>query len=136
MIKQLNKQIIVTAAVFGLLAVVFGAFGAHKLKELISVSAVAIWQKGVEYQFYHTFALLFLATIGKTESKFTKLAFYSFSVGIVLFSGSLYVLAASALCFKDIAKFIGPITPVGGLFFILGWLFLILASKNTANGSA
>ena len=123
----MNKRIILTASFFGALAVIFGAFGAHSLKNTISPVNLSIWQKGVEYQFYHTFALLFLSTFARYKNKLIGFAFIFFSLGIILFSGSLYVLAL-----QDVLKlsvgFIGPITPIGGLCFILGWISLFLAA--------
>jgi uncharacterized membrane protein YgdD (TMEM256/DUF423 family) len=123
----MNKRIILTAAFLGVLAVILGAFGAHMLKAFVSTSSLEIWQKGVEYQFYHVFALLYLSTFARYKNKLIGFSFLFFTVGILLFSGSLYVLAL-----KDIyhfsASFIGPITPIGGLFFILGWISLFLAA--------
>lgn len=123
----MNKRIILTAAFFGALAVVLGAFGAHSLKTLISSSALEIWQKGVEYQFYHVFALLYLSTFARYKNKLIGFAFVFFTLGIVLFSGSLYVLALKDAYHLSVS-FIGPITPVGGLCFILGWISLFLAA--------
>ncbi|TCC89134.1 DUF423 domain-containing protein [Pedobacter frigiditerrae] len=123
----MNKRIILTAAFLGGLAVMLGAFGAHSLKALISVTSLEIWQKGVEYQFYHVFALLYLSTFARYKNKLIGLSYIFFTLGIILFSGSLYLLAL-----KDIyhfsAQFIGPITPIGGLCFILGWVCLFLAA--------
>jgi uncharacterized membrane protein YgdD (TMEM256/DUF423 family) len=127
----MNKNIVLTASVFGVMAVILGAFGAHSLKESIGETALATWTKGVEYQFYHVFALLFLANI-KEQTKLTRLAHIFFSIGIIFFSGSLYILSTKAIHQLEIASYIGPITPVGGLFFILGWmmLFFTAAKKN------
>ncbi|WP_316785180.1 DUF423 domain-containing protein [Pedobacter frigiditerrae] len=123
----MNKRIILTAAFLGGLAVVLGAFGAHSLKALVSAPSLEIWQKGVEYQFYHVFALLYLSTFARYKNKLISLSYIFFTLGIILFSGSLYVLAL-----KDIyhfsAQFIGPITPIGGLCFIIGWICLFLAA--------
>lgn len=123
----MNKRIILTAAFFGALAVIFGAFGAHSLKKIVDDASLDIWQKGVDYQFYHVFALLYLSTFARYKHKLINLSFIFFSIGIVFFSGSLYVLTL-----KDVlnfpTKFIGPITPIGGLCFILGWISLFLAA--------
>jgi len=123
----MNKRIILTAAFFGALAVVLGAFGAHSLKSTVSTASLLIWQKGVEYQFYHTFALLFLSTFARYKNKLIGLAFLFFTLGIVLFSGSLYLLALKD-SFQFSVSFLGPVTPIGGLFFILGWISLFLAA--------
>lgn len=124
----MNKRIILTAAFFGALAVILGAFGAHSLKSLISESSLAIWQKGVEYQFYHTFALLYLSTFARYKNKLIGFSFLFFSLGIGLFSGSLYLLALRDVYTASIATILGPITPIGGLCFILGWICLFLAA--------
>lgn len=127
----MNKQIIITASTFGILAVAFGAFGAHGLKERISVSDIEIWKTAVEYHFYHTLALLFLSTFSRSRSRLINSAYWCFSFGILLFSGSLYLLAVSNLLKFDFAFVLGPMTPVGGLLFILGWGCLLLATlKN------
>ena len=124
----MNKRIILTAAFFGALAVILGAFGAHTLKKIIDVNALEIWQKGVEYQFYHTFALLYLSTFARYKNKLIGLAFLFFVLGILLFSGSLYLLALKDVYTSSIAAVIGPVTPIGGLCFILGWICLFLAA--------
>jgi uncharacterized membrane protein YgdD (TMEM256/DUF423 family) len=124
----MNKRLILTASFFGLLAVVLGAFGAHGLKQIIATDQLAIWQKGVEYQFYHTFALLYLSTFARYKNKLIGLAFIFFTTGIILFSGSLYLLALKDAFHISFAQYIGPITPIGGLCFILGWISLFLAA--------
>lgn len=124
----MNKRIILTAAFFGAIAVILGAFGAHSLKNLINEASLSIWQKGVEYQFYHTFALLYLSTFARYKNKLIRLAFIFFTVGIIFFSGSLYLLALKDVYTSSIASVLGPITPMGGLCFILGWISLFLAA--------
>jgi uncharacterized membrane protein YgdD (TMEM256/DUF423 family) len=124
----MNKRIILTAAFFGALAVALGAFGAHSLKNIVEPESLTIWQKGVEYQFYHTFALLYLSTFARYKHKLISLAYVFFTVGIVLFSGSLYFLALRGAFNLPFASILGPITPIGGLCFILGWISLFLAA--------
>ena len=124
----MNKRIILTAAFFGAIAVILGAFGAHSLKNLINEASQSIWQKGVEYQFYHTFALLYLSTFARYKNKLIRLAFIFFTTGIIFFSGSLYLLALKDVYTSSIASVLGPITPMGGLCFILGWISLFLAA--------
>jgi uncharacterized membrane protein YgdD (TMEM256/DUF423 family) len=124
----MNKRIILTAAFFGALAVILGAFGAHGLKQIISEGQLVTWQKGVEYQFYHTFALLYLSTFARYKNKLIAVAFTFFTLGIVFFSGSLYLLALRDAYQISFASYIGPITPIGGLFFIVGWISLFLAA--------
>jgi uncharacterized membrane protein YgdD (TMEM256/DUF423 family) len=130
----MSKRILITASLFGATAVILGAFGAHSSKNLIDGSAIAIWTKGVEYQFYHTFALLFLYLIGRGyESKLIGLAYVFFTSGILLFSGSLYLLATRSILNMGFADYIGPITPIGGLMFICGWASLLIAGVRKGN---
>ncbi|MGV3547709.1 MAG: DUF423 domain-containing protein [Pedobacter sp.] len=124
----MNKRIILTAAFFGALAVVLGAFGAHGLKSIVEPNQLETWQKGVEYQFYHTFAILYLSTFARYKNKLIALSFLFFSLGIVLFSGSLYLLAIKDAYELSFARYLGPVTPIGGLAFILGWICLFLAA--------
>ncbi|MFN0291149.1 DUF423 domain-containing protein [Pedobacter helvus] len=124
----MNKRIILTAALFGALAVILGAFGAHGLKSMVSPNQLETWQKGVEYQFYHTFAILYLSTFARYKNKLIGFSFLFFVLGIVFFSGSLYLLALKDAYHLSFTQVLGPITPIGGLFFILGWIFLFLAA--------
>ncbi len=118
------KPFVVIAAVSGLLAVVLGAFAAHGLKGKIEAPLLAAFQTGVHYQFYHTLALLLLALVSLhlPQSGALYWSGWAFIAGIVLFSGSLYGLALGG------PSWLGPITPLGGLSFILGWLLLLLGS--------
>lgn len=124
----MNKQIIITASVLGMLAVITGAFGAHGLKALLPVSQLEVWHTAVQYNFYHVFALLFLSTFAKFKNRLITLAYYFFTFGIVCFSGSLYLLSCRSILGWDWLIALGPITPLGGLLFILGWLMLALAA--------
>lgn len=127
----MNRRIILTASFFGGLAVILGAFGAHSLKSLISADALSIWTKGIEYQFYHTFALLFLSTFARFRTKLVDFSYYCFTIGTVFFSGSLYLLATREISHIGFVNFIGPITPIGGLFLVAGWVILFFAAlKN------
>ncbi|WP_367866288.1 DUF423 domain-containing protein [Pedobacter sp. WC2423] len=127
----MNRKIILTASFFGAVAVILGAFGAHSLKNVVAADQLAIWSKGVEYQFYHTFALLFLSTFARFRNKLVDFAYYSFTVGIIFFSGSLYLLATREVLQLSWVNIVGPITPLGGLLLITGWIFLFFAAlKN------
>lgn len=103
----------VLTAVLGALAVVAGAFGAHALAERLPAVSLEVWKTTVFYQFIHVISVLALRT-----TPLTKLLWL---LGIVLFSGSLYVLSTSSLHELNV-NWLGPVTPIGGLFFILGWL--------------
>ncbi len=124
----MNKKIILTASFFGALAVILGAFGAHGLKNILAPDQLSIWQKGVEYQFYHTFAMLYLSTFARYKNKLISLSFIFFSLGIILFSGSLYLLAVRDVYPVFFIKYVGPVTPIGGVFFVMGWIGLFLAA--------
>lgn len=123
----MNKRIILTGTIFGLIAVILGAFGAHGLKEKISVESLENWKTAVDYQFYHTFALLFLATFSRAKNNLINIAYFSFVIGIFLFCGSLYLLSTREITSLS-ASVLGPVTPIGGLFFIIGWISLFLAT--------
>lgn len=121
------QKILSLAALFGMLSVIIGAFAAHKIKDHISLELYGTFRTGVEYQFYHTLALLAVGvlalSIPTVDFKWVAIAF---SVGILLFSGSLYLLACREWLNIGWYKVLGPITPLGGLFFIIGWLILFL----------
>jgi uncharacterized membrane protein YgdD (TMEM256/DUF423 family) len=126
----MNKKIIITASLFGMLAVITGAFGAHGLKEKITAAHLEVWHTAVQYNFYHVFALLFLSTFARFKNNLIVISFYFFVFGIVLFSGSLYLLSCRDILglSPGLVKTLGPITPIGGLLFIMGWLILAFAA--------
>jgi uncharacterized membrane protein YgdD (TMEM256/DUF423 family) len=126
----MNKSIIITASIFGMVAVLAGAFGAHGLKALIEPAQLAVWHTAVEYNFYHVFALLFVSILPQNKTKWVTVSYYMFTFGIVFFSGSLYLLACRELLHMDWLWIMGPITPVGGLLFIVGWLSLAMAATR------
>jgi uncharacterized membrane protein YgdD (TMEM256/DUF423 family) len=113
------------AAIFGIIAVIFGAFGAHALKAQLNATALENWKTAVNYQFVHALALLLLATLPTT--RFIRLSAWFFTLGIVCFSGSLYLLSLKEILTINTA-FVGPITPLGGLLFIIGWVFLFFSA--------
>ena len=112
------RAIGIAAAAFGAAAVMLGAFGAHALRGHVDEAALQIWHTAVEYQFWHTLALLALAVFTQPAPRSARLAAFAFSFGIVLFSGSLYALALGA------PHWIGAITPCGGAALIAGWILL------------
>lgn len=121
----MNKKILITAAVFGLLSVVLGAFGAHGLKSLISVESLQSFETGVRYQMYHALLLLFIGNSSIVSAKNKTLIFYLILLGILLFSGSIYGLATNDLSGFDF-KSIAFITPIGGLLLIASWIILLI----------
>jgi uncharacterized membrane protein YgdD (TMEM256/DUF423 family) len=115
------------AAAMGFLAVVLGAFGAHGLKEILAQNGTTmVWEKAVFYHFIHAVMLFLVAG----RKPFAAGAWWSFLAGIVIFSGSLYLLAVTNM------KWLGAITPIGGLSFLIGWMWLgISAAKNSGGNS-
>jgi len=122
----MNKKLLLIGAMMGMLAVAIGAFGAHGLEGKISAKRIGTFETGVAYHFYHTFAIfitVWLATHFKDKS-FLRAGWF-FVIGLLFFSGSLYLLATQTLLgIENWTKIIGPFTPIGGLFFILGWGFM------------
>lgn len=110
------------------LAVVLGAFGAHGLKDTLPSNSLSAYKTGIEYHFIHSLSILALGILMHFYSdKKIKWAFYAFSIGILFFSGSLYLLATKSLTGLDWA-ILGPMTPIGGGFFIIGWLILLFTA--------
>jgi uncharacterized membrane protein YgdD (TMEM256/DUF423 family) len=119
----MNRTIFLTGIIFGGLAVVFGAFGAHGLEHLVDVRAMSAYETGVKYQMYHALLLLILGTTDRMTVASKKWIFYLLVIGIALFSFSLYFLATNKLSGFDFTA-IGFITPIGGTFLIAGWVLL------------
>jgi uncharacterized membrane protein YgdD (TMEM256/DUF423 family) len=122
----MHKGFLKIAFLLGALSVALGAFAAHGLKNYISDNAIATFETGVRYQFYHVFALLATAILYK-DFRGIKTAGWLFIAGILLFSGSLYVLSIMQGMVQPGYKWIGAITPFGGLLFIAGWLWMFMA---------
>lgn len=121
----MNRKIILVAAVLGVIAIILGAFGAHALKEVLNENQLVSFETGVRYQFYHTLFLLFLGTTVLLSDKTKKIILILVLVGVLFFSGSIYLLATNDLTSIDF-KFLGPITPIGGLLLISAWSALFL----------
>jgi len=117
-------------ASFGLLAVVFGAFGAHLLKKKLTSEQLQSFETGVKYQMYHGIALLTLGFQLNTNIPLDNYIVYSFILGVLLFSFSIYGLVISSAKNKKL-KFFGPITPLGGLFLVCGWALLLYKFVST-----
>ena len=131
----MHRGFLKTAAILGALSVALGAFAAHSLKESVSDYAVSIFETGVRYQFYHVFALLLTGIFYVNfTNKMLEWAGRLFIAGIILFSGSLYILTFIKAAVKPGYDWIGAITPLGGLCFIAGWLCLFFGflRKQTA----
>ena len=116
------KLFLTLGSMSGALAVIIGAFGAHGLKDKLCEEMLAVYKTGVEYHFYHTLALLGIGLLSlHLKSALLTASGWSMAVGILLFSGSLYALSISGI------KILGAITPIGGLFFIIGWVLFATA---------
>ena len=126
----MNKKLVITGLVLGVLAVVLGAFAAHGLKPLISADSMVTFQTGVRYQMYHGLLLLFLSTTSVFDDKLKKSMLFLVIVGIVLFSGSIYGLATNVLTSFDF-KVIGFVTPIGGFLLIISWLIMLIKIIKT-----
>jgi len=127
----MHKGYLRAAAFIGALSVTMGAFAAHGLRSIISEHDVNVFETGVRYQFYHVFALALVAVLFKEyPNKLMEWAGICFIVGIILFSGSLYLLTYKVATHQPDMIWVGPVTPVGGVFFIVGWLCLALGIKN------
>ncbi|MBK9327952.1 MAG: DUF423 domain-containing protein [Sphingobacteriales bacterium] len=125
----MQKTFGIIVAVYGALAVILGAFGAHALKDKLDAYQHTIYEKAVSYQFYHVIALMAVVFLAdKIQAKTLTLAGWFFTAGILLFSGSLYLLATRSLLGTDaLTPVLGPVTPLGGLCLITGWVLLAIS---------
>ncbi|TRX23990.1 DUF423 domain-containing protein [Flavobacterium franklandianum] len=121
----MDKKIISTGAIFGMLAIILGAFGAHALKKVLSIEELATFETGVKYQMYHALFLLFIGLTTELPQKIKKTIYYLVVVGVLFFSGSIYLLATNSQTSFDF-KVIGFVTPIGGLLLISGWGVLLV----------
>jgi len=121
----MNKKLLVSGSVLGLLSIALGAFASHGLEKVVTTDAIETFQVGVRYQMYHALFLLFVggSSILKTKSK--KRILVLTVIGVLLFSGSIYGLATNELTGFDF-KTIGFITPIGGLLLVLSWLIMLI----------
>lgn len=120
-----SRTILITGAILALLAVLFGAFGAHGLKKLVDATSINSFTTAVRYQMYHAMACLFLGLLPVLSYKIKKRIFIFFLAGVLLFSGSIYLLVIDDVIGFSFSS-IGFLTPLGGLCLILGWIYLIV----------
>lgn len=132
---------LLSGSLFAALSVIIGAFGAHGLQAYLQTNEITTvqlnsYETGVRYQMYHAFALLLTGILTKVfgESKWMKTAMWLFITGILFFSGSIYFLSTRGITGIQ-AGFLGPITPLGGMLFVAGWLCLFIAAFKTARNS-
>jgi uncharacterized membrane protein YgdD (TMEM256/DUF423 family) len=130
----MRKRFIRIGGIVLMLAVILGAFGAHGLEQHLSTDDITTYKTGVEYQFYHGFGILIIALlIHYRKTSFLNYAAWAFLVGIIMFSGSLYFFTAAKVLNMDAPFWVGPITPLGGTLFIIGWICLIIATFQDAD---
>lgn len=125
----MNKKILSTATILGMIAIILGAFGAHALKKVLSVEQLVTFETGVRYQMYHALFLLFVGLMNDITPKIKKTIYFLVLTGVILFSGSIYLLATNDLTSFDF-KTIGFLTPIGGLLLILAWGVLLFSFIN------
>lgn len=127
----MHKFFLRTGIFLAMLAVIFGAFGAHSLKSIVDASSVAVFETGVRYQMYHSFALIITGILTRYFSSPRVVnAGYSFIIGVTLFSGSLYLLTFFKTQGVVGMTGIGLLTPLGGIAFVIGWLMLFLGVRK------
>lgn len=122
----MENRITITGLFFGVTSIILGAFGAHALKNYLTPEQLVSFETGVRYQMYHALFLLFLSRNQSVTQKTKKTVFYLISVGVVLFSFSIFLLTTKNVTSMDF-KFLGPITPIGGLLLISGWMILFIS---------
>ena len=125
----MNKRILISAAILAIIAIVLGAFGAHKLKELLPTESLNSFETGVRYQIYHVFLLLFLGLFSEIKNNTKKIIYRLTIIGTLFFSGSIYLLSTSIITSIDFSS-IGFVTPIGGTLLIIAWFFLLRSFIN------
>ena len=130
----MDKKLITAGALFGMVAIILGAFGAHALKNLLPAEQLVTFETGVRYQMYHSLFLIFIGMITGLSEKTKKTIYFLVLSGVCLFSGSIYLLATNSLTSFDF-KVIGFVTPIGGLLLIVAWslLFFGFVKKKQQN---
>ncbi len=123
----MQKTFLILGAIFGALAVALGAFAAHGLKKIADSDTVNVFHTGVEYQFYHALALLAVGILYvQFPSAWLQRCGWCLTIGTILFSGSLYLITVLKVSGSGSLGPAGILTPIGGLFFIVGWIFLLI----------
>jgi len=128
----MTRTPLILASFFAMTAVMLGAFGAHGLRGHLDAGQLSTFETGVRYQFYHAMALFVVGVLGQSachisQGRLLRAAVWCFAIGTLLFSGSLYVLACRDLLSANLPTFVGALTPLGGLLFIIGWLLVLLS---------
>ena len=121
---------LIIGTIYGMTSVILGAFGAHAFKKVLSLERLTSFETGVKYQMYHALLLLIIGFFFKFDTGIEKWASWCIILGVIFFSVSIYFLSFQDVL-KTNLKFLGPITPIGGLFMILGWALLIYVFAKT-----
>jgi uncharacterized membrane protein YgdD (TMEM256/DUF423 family) len=121
----MDNKIVSTGAFFGMTAIILGAFGAHALKTVLTMDQLATFETGVKYQMYHAFFLFFIGLNTKLSFKIKKTLLALTILGVIFFSGSIYLLATDSLNSFNF-KIIGFVTPIGGLLLIIAWSIVLI----------
>ena len=121
----MNKKILISGSIFGMFAIILGAFGAHALKKMLSVDQLNSFETGVKYLMYHSFLLLFLGSTNSILETSKKTIFYLIILGTLSFSGSIFLLSTIPITNINF-KPIGFITPIGGILLITAWFTILL----------
>lgn len=120
----MDRKLLIAGALFGMSAIILGAFGAHALKLVLTAEQLQTFETGVKYQMYHALLLLFVGMFSGISAKTKKTVFWLVTVGVILFSGSIYMLSTGVA--ENFNKIIGPVTPLGGTLLIIGWIVLLI----------
>jgi len=132
---MINKTFLQVGCLYALFGVILGAFGAHALESRLSPDRLATFETGVRYQMYHALALLLVAILAAflKEQRFIRIAGWLFVIGILLFSGSIYLLACRELIGLTTWRWLGPLTPIGGTCLIIAWGLLFFTATKIQN---
>jgi uncharacterized membrane protein YgdD (TMEM256/DUF423 family) len=122
----MNRNLKIFGGIFGMTAVIIGAFGAHALGDQLSIESLRSFETGVKYQMYHAILMIILGFNAKANTKLYKFVFYMLVLGVFMFSGSIYLLATNALTSFDFTS-IALVTPLGGTLLILSWLLILVS---------
>lgn len=122
----MNRSLLIAGVLFGVLAVILGAFAAHGLKPLLTIESMQTFETGVKYQMYHALFLLFLGGLPVASGRVKRICFYLTVFGVLFFSGSIYLLATNTLTSFDF-KVIALVTPLGGVLMIFAWIVLLIS---------
>ncbi|AVR45228.1 DUF423 domain-containing protein [Christiangramia fulva] len=128
----MERKFFITGAILGLLAVILGAFGAHGLKQIVPAEAVTSFETGVRYQMYHAFLLLIIGSLSRLNLKYLKTIFLLILIGVIFFSGSIYLLSINSLTNFDF-RVIALLTPLGGSLLITAWILLLVSFVKLKN---